>query len=276
MDLKLLKGNIKTNNIPNFLIFAVDEPVLAKQYINLMSSTLNKYFRYYDSAKEVIYEISTNIKDDYLYIILNDSEALRDDSIIETLINSNRNIIMYYSDSGDCSKINNKYLNFIVNFCKVDKYTTTAYLLKLLNNNKINVDQKKLETLVDYCNCNFSLCVNEIDKIITLGQENSNLLMDYMLNNGFSDYRKVDIFRFVQKILNRDVDAFNDLLKLDESPVSVLNLLYKQARSKLISSNNNYYSKLLKLCFELDSGIKDGSVDASTSLNYLLAKLLFN
>ena len=69
MDIKLLKTDILSNNIPNFLIFEVYEYALAEQYIDYISSTINKPIKLYYSSKEVIYDIETNLKEDYLYII---------------------------------------------------------------------------------------------------------------------------------------------------------------------------------------------------------------
>ena len=90
MDIKLLKNSILQNNIPKFLIFNAEEHTLCKQYIESMSTTLNKYHKYYDNADEVLYETSTNIKDDYLYIILND-----DKRVLETIVNGFSNAFLY-------------------------------------------------------------------------------------------------------------------------------------------------------------------------------------
>lgn len=273
MDLKLLKADILSNNIPNFIIFSVSEPVLSKQYLSKMSSTLNKYYKYYDSYKEVIYDVDYNIKEDFIYIILDDYEILDNPAILDKLIGYDRHIVAYYSSPEILyKKIQKKYLDYVVKFDAIDKPTIIAYLLKLLKTNKITIDQDKLATLVDYCNCNFSICINEIDKIITLNQENSNLLIDYIFNNGFSDYRKINIFNFIQKILNKDESVFYDLYKLDDSVITVFDLLYKQARIRFLKSGNKFYVKLMQLIFKLDCGIKDGSVNSDIAINYLLLK----
>ena len=77
MDIKELKSYISANNIPKFLIFNVENALLCKQYLVSISSTLGKHYKYYDTADEVLYETSTNLKDDYLYIILNDDKVLK-------------------------------------------------------------------------------------------------------------------------------------------------------------------------------------------------------
>ena len=271
MELKLLKSDIVSNNIPKFLIFNVEEPVLAKQYIQQMSSTLGKYYKYYDTIDEVLYETSTNLREDFLYVILNCD--IKNINQIEDLIKSNRHIILYLTSLDTKLEWYKKYKDFVVNFSHLDKYTIVAYLLKQLSLNRIIIDQDKIENLVDFCNCNFSLCVNELSKIITLNQDNSNILMDYMFNKGFSDYRKTNVFSFIQKILNKDKSLFEEISRLDDSIISIITILYNQAKNRLIKYNNNFYANIMQLCVELDCGIKDGTVNAESALDYLLMEV---
>lgn len=274
MEIKLLKNSIKTNMIPNFLIFVGDEQALAKQYIESISSTLNKYYRYYDSADEVLYETSTNLKEDFVYIIFNDEKVLKNLSYVDELVKTNRNVILYYTDYDSKESLFKTYRDYVVNFKKLDKYTILAYLMKRLKDSKIEVDQEKVEKLIDCCECNLGICLNELDKVISLGQASSNLLFDYMLENGFSDYRKVNIYKFIQKIVDNDSSAFNDLIKLDESIVGVLTLLHKSARKKLELVTDTRFVDILKTCSRLDSCIKDGTLSDTYVLDYLMLKVM--
>lgn len=276
MELSLLKADILSNNIPKFLIFNVEEPFLCKQYIQQMSNTLNKYYKYFDTADEILYETSSNFKEDYIYIALEDTNILKKCNYIDELIKTNRNIILYYNGMDKTSSFYNTYKKYIVNFSSVDKYTIVAYLLKAVKDdpNVQDISQDKLEELVDYCDCNFSKTMLEFEKIITLGQKKSTYVTDYMLHNGFSDYRKTNTFEFVQKILNKDESAFNDVLKITDSPITIFTILYKQARLRLLNTGNIVYSNIMQLCFNLDCGIKDGTVDANSALGYLLLKVM--
>lgn len=274
MEIKLLKNNIKSNMIPNFLIFVGEEQALARQYIESISNTLGKHFKYYTTADEVLYETSTNLREDFLYIILNDDKVLKNTTYVDELIKTNRNIILYYTDFDYNETLFKTYKDYVVNFKKLDKYTILAYLMKKLDMNKIEIDQEKVEKLVDYCDCNLGCCLNELDKIITLGQSNSNLLFDYMSNNGFSDFRNVNVYKFIQKIINKDKTTFEDLIKLDESIVGILTLLYKSARKSLENRTDKRYIDILKLCSKLDGAIKDGSVNSDYVLDYLLLKVM--
>ena len=146
--------------------------------------------------------------------------------------------------------------------------------MKQLEKSKIDISQDKIETLVDYCNCDLGCCMNELDKIIVLGQSNSNLVFKYLADKGFSDYRRTNIFTFLNKLLNKDVSVFDDASRLDENFIGLLVLLYKNARTRLLSTNNHRYAGIMQLCYKLDSCIKDGRLKDTYLLDYLLLKVM--
>ena len=274
MDIKELKSYISANNIPKFLIFNVENALLCKQYLVSISSTLGKHYKYYDTADEVLYETSTNLKDDYLYIILNDDKVLKNQNYITELKNTNRNVVLYYSELDIKSNFFSTNQSDIVTFKQLDKYTIVAYLMKQLEKSKIDISQDKIETLVDYCNCDLGCCMNELDKIIVLGQSNSNAVFKYLADKGFSDYRRTNIFTFLNKLLNKDISVFDDASRLDENFIGLLVLLYKNARTRLLSTNNHRYADIMQLCYKLDSCIKDGRLKDTYLLDYLLLKVM--
>lgn len=274
MDVKLLKANIANNNVPAFMIFSGEEQALCKQYIQKISSTINKYYKYYNSADEVLVEIDTNMREDFLYIILNDEQIIKKPQYIEALIKTGRNIIVYNTEYDSKVSIYKDYKDYCVIFKKIDKYSIVGYLMKLLKNNGIEISQDRLEKLVDLCECNLSYCLNELNKIIILDQKSSNVLFDFMITHNFPDYRKVNVFSAIQKLLKKDKSFLDDQIKMDESVVGLLTLIYRQAQSKLGSTNNIEYSNLMQICSLLDGGIKDGSINADYALDYLVLKVM--
>lgn len=269
MDIKLLKTDILSNNIPKFMIFIDNEYALCKQYIKYISNTTNKAYKYYNTADEVLYDITTNLKEDYVYIIYNDLSILKNLAYIDKLILTNKNIIVYYNEFNKCL---DKYKEYVVKFNKLDKYTILAYLIKVCNTNKVSITTNKLETLIDYCNCDLNICLNELDKIISLNQENSNILFDYMLNNGFSDYRHTSLDKLIDKILNNDISVYNDIYKINESPISILIALYNRAKYRFLSLKNTNDCKLMKCCSDLCQRIIDGTISDTYAIKYLLNK----
>lgn len=273
MNIKLLKTDILSNNIPNFLIFEVYEYALAKQYIDYISSTINKPTKLYYSSKEVIYDIETNLKEDNLYIIYNDKNVTIDDTLVDKLINSKRNIIIYYTELDRRSLFYKNNKNYIVEFKKLDKDTLLAYAIKLCKDKKCSIDQDKLVTLIEYCNNDLGILINELDKIFTLEQENSNVLAKYLLEEGFIDYRETNIFDFINLILNKDKKAFEYYLRINESPVNILINLFNISKKRFISSRNLFYKDIMKLSYNLYCRILSGTIDSSYSIKYLMLKV---
>lgn len=273
MNIKLLKTDILSNNIPNFLIFEVYEYALAKQYIDYISSTINKPIKLYYSSKEVIYDIETNLKEDNLYIIYNDKNVTIDDTLVDKLINSKRNIIVYYTELDRRSSFYKNNKNYIVEFKKLDKDTLLAYAIKLCKDKKCSIDQSKLITLIEYCNNDLGILINELDKIFTLEQENSNVLTKYLLEEGFIDYRETNIFDFINLILNKDKKAFEYYLRINESPVNILINLFNISKKRFISSRNLFYKDVMKLSYNLYCRILSGTIDSSYSIKYLMLKV---
>lgn len=274
MDIKLLKNSIFQNNIPNLMIFNVKESMLSKQYIDSIAKTLNVETRYFDKADEVIYNVTSNMREDFLYIIYNDESVLKNINYIEELNKfRERHIIIYFNDLDTKENLYKTYKDLVVTFEPLDKYTLVAYLMKQLDKNKIEVSQERIEKLVDFCDCRLGCCLNELDKIITLEQASSNMLVDYMFNNGFSDYRNTNVYSFVNKILNKDKSVFEDKFRFNDNIVSLLTILYNYTESRIkINYSDMRLADILELVSKLDSGIKDGTLNGDYILDYLLLK----
>lgn len=274
MDLRLLKADIQSNSVPTFLIFVDEEPTLCKQYIKYISDTLNKPYRYYDKADQVLYDIDTNIKDDYLFVIYGDDKVVKNPAYAEEFQKRKERNIIYLTHSVDKrTEFYKKNSKFIVEFPKLDKYTILNYLESMTKEGKVSVEEEKLLTLIDRCDCNLGECINETDKIVTLGQTDSNLLCDYMENDGFSDYRKTNIFNLIEKILHKDITAFDDLDRLYDSPVLVLYNMYFRARQLLLSTKMTGFASVMKLCRRVYEDLVNGKIGDRYALKYLMLEI---
>lgn len=273
MDIKLLKSCIFSNTIPNFLVFFVEEPALYRQYLNSISNTLNKDYEVYDTAREAIYDIESNIKDDHIYLIFDDTKISGEE--LSKLLDSGKNVILCYNDISSSQKLHgvlSKYSSNVVEFRKIDRDTLLAYAIKLCKNNKCSVDTDVLIKLIDCCNCDLGIMINELNKIFLLEQSNSNLLVNYLINEGFIDYRDISLDRFVNSVISRDYDSFVVGQKIEDSPVTVLTAVYNSALNKLKSTRAVQYSKLMGLCFNIQKGILDGTIDSKYAIRYLLLR----
>ena len=272
MELKELKRLIQTNLTPKFMIYNTTEPVLTRQYIEHISKMLNKHYRFFESIDEVLYETSVNIREDFIYVVLNDEKPLKNETYIDKIKQTGRYIILYYTELKD--EYVAKYDQYVVNFNKLDKYTILAYVMNLLKKNNIAVDQEKVLQLIEYCNESYSLTLNEIDKIIALNHASSNTVTDYMLENGFSDYRKTNVFKVIQKIIQNDKTVYNDLIKLDENIIGLFTIMYRQIKNRVAKKDDIRLITIMQLIIELDTKIKNGEISDKYALDYLLYRVM--
>ena len=274
MEIKELKNLILSNKVPELIIFDVIEPTLARQYIDKISDTTNKHPKFYDSAEEVIVEISTNLREDFLFIIYNDEKIFKNEDYLQQLKRENRNVILYFSSIDRKTSFYKNHIRDIVSFEKLDRLSILVYLQKRCKENKVEIDQDKLLSLIDYCDCDLGCVINEIDKIFTLHIENSNLLVDYMMNNGFSDYRKTNIYNFVNKIMKKDISVLEDYQKIDSSVVSLMYLIYTTARNYLIRGGvYSYYGDIISKSINIYNSIIDGSMSSDYALKHFLCEV---
>lgn len=273
MDIKLLKSDILCNNIPNFLIFNIEEYFLAKQYIEYISNTINKQAKYYFNYKEALYDIETNIKEDFLYIIYNDENLLKNFEYQDFSCYTDKNIILYFSNLDKKSSFYKKFEKYIVNFKKLDKNTLLAYAIKQCKVNKCSINQDKLIKLIEYCDNDLNILLNELDKIFILEQENSNILVDYLLDNNFIDYRETNLFDFINLILNRDIRAFEYFYRINESPITFLINMFNMSKKRLFSTRNLFYKDIMKLCYKVYCDILDGTFNSSYAISYIIMRI---
>ncbi len=272
MDIQDLRNKVYTNSIPNFLIFGGKEQFLCKHYITHISTTLNKHYKYYDTLEQVLHEASINIKEDFLYIVLNDKDALKNGVLIESAKSIGRNIILYYTDIDTFSQSLN---DNVVMFNPLDSATILAFLNKRLREGKVEVSIDLLQDLIEKCGNDLGCCVNEIDKIIALGFEKSNKVTSYMLNNGFSDFRDVQASDVAYKLLQNDHSVLKSIYKLGTSPISLLYIIYSMALKRLGGRDSARYVNILNKCFEIDCGIKDGTINSKHVIDYILLSILY-
>ena len=274
MNIKLLKASVLSNTIPNFLIFIQKDATLCRQYIDKIASTTNLPYRYYTELSNAIYEIETNIREDFLYCIYNDVKATKVDEYINFAKTCGRKIILVFDELDSSSDFYKKNADSIVSFDPVDRNSLCAYFTKVLSNNGIEIEQSKLFQIIDYCNTNLGIVTNEIDKIIVLGQRNSNVLADYLLKNCFPDYREVSIQSFAKKVVANDRSSFHDLVKLNGSVASILVYLYNYARAVLVKNSSKRCAVIMKLCTDMFYGIIDGKVSDTYALKYVLNEVI--
>ena len=255
------------------LMFIDNNHAFTKQYIVGISNTINKRPTYYDSVKSAINDLENSLLDDYFYIIHSDQLLYNVDIINKLMSYKYKNIVILYETIDKKSNLYKEFETYFVEFKQFDKYALYAYTKKLCKDHKCSIDQDKIFKLIDYCNCDLGILLNELDKIFILEQENSNILVDYMLENGFSDYRKFNVYNFISRVMSKDLSAFNLLYKIDDSTVGIIYSLYTTARKKFLDTKNTYFINVMKISMKTYQSIMNGSIDQKYALKLILSSL---
>lgn len=270
MTIELLKIDILSNNIPRFLIFVQREQELQHQYIDQISETLGLPKKFYSDANQMIYDITTGLADDQLYLLYDIKNT--SDKLLDTLKSYKQNIIVIVDDTTPST---NKFANNVVEFNKLDELTLLSYALKICKDAKIQVEQDKLLELVRCCDCNVGILKNELGKIVTLGQQNSNILFDYMMQNGFSDYRETTSDSIINKIMTYDSTVFDDIYKVSDSQVGMFIRLYNTQRYKFLQTRKVYFMRVMKLAFVYYSKVMELRSNDSNAFKMFLLELFY-
>ena len=278
MDIKTLKASILSHSAPRFLIFNSQEPTMAKQYIEGIADATNMAYKYFESTDEVIYDNATALRTPCISVVVDDTKPLKNPKYIESIAESNMYIILLYTNLDT-----KKYKDFVkanasrmVTFDKLDGMSLLNYATKRCADKNIKVSQDKLVRLVEYSNNDLGCLINELDKIFVLGQSNSDILADYMLKNGFSDYRLPDSDKFIRLILQESTDAFGYYERFNKSIDSAAMIAYKLY--SLYRENTSLPSKKklvgMRTCFHVYNGIVSGIMSDEYAVRYLMLELI--
>ena len=267
MDIKNLKENINKNAIPPFMIFNVKNGLLCKQYINVISKKINRFYKVYGSADEILYEIDNNIqKEEKLYIVLNDDKIIKNENYIQELINTNRPIILYFTELNKKDKFYKNNKQYIYDFEELDKDTLTRYVQKYLN-----IETYDIEEFIKRCDNNYGCCVNELDKMRYL---DDGTLRKYIKNKEYSNYKTVNTFEFVNKIIYKNKSAYEDIYCLNDNAMNIIITLYRIAKLKYKGNKDTRLIHIMQVCVDIENKIKRGDIGSEYVLDYLLLKTI--
>ena len=269
MEVKALKASILSNTIPHFLVFIQKEPKLCSMYLQSISSTVGTPIENGFSFDEFASSLSVE-REERIYVIRDDTDILKSEKCVDYIRKSGKYVFLVYDDLDKTCWLYKENKDLFVLFNTLDKYTLVLYAKKILSDNKVTVDQNKLLELADRCNCNLGIFLNEIDKIVTLGDANTELLVEYMLKSGFSDYRSIDMFVFINRFLDGDRNVVSDLVKINDSPTVILYNTYNLARKRFLSNGNKRYLQIMEMTSRLFNSVVDGSMSETVALKYLM------
>ena len=302
MELWELKDRISNNTIPNFLIFTGPELGLMDIYINQIAKILETKPKRVDNVTTVVSssKIFSLTPGNKYSIVRGDKSLLTSEKLQEKVKNLKDYLVVIYDTIDKRSKLYKDFEENIVNFNYMDEKT----LISLLSR-KVNLTKENLEWLIKACGYDYARCLLEIEKL-NLFDEDKNKLLDEFRRDGVIHSEIGDvIFQFIDAVMTRKKATawkLYELLKLKgESNIKIISLLYTNFKALLsvqfcreptventgltpYQININKHRKgiykdyelldIIKLLSKVDYDIKNGIIEESISIEFLLVKLL--
>lgn len=304
MDIKTIKQQIETNNIPNhILIFKyinkeLTSKFLCYQYLNEIIKIKNINVEY---VSDISY-INTNntlfgdIINDYLIILTTD----KFNSVDITLLNTKNIIIVCNDTTSECESI---FMDYIVQFPKLETWQIKDYVYSTLN----GVDKKYLDRMIDLCNFDIFRLDKEIEKLKLFTITEQPYIFQELISDGnFDDLSNETIFNLTNAILKKDknalVNIYTELNKIDCEPLGVVTILLNNIKNIIkiqLSPHSSpescglptnkywairknvcgYYNRNeLINCFlmlnNLDKQLKTGELEVSYFIDYIICHML--
>jgi len=303
MNVNELKSKIKSNTIPNFLIFTGEEIQIQRIYRNKIAETLKLPLIYCDTVKDVYGKINNNsfITTTCCYVVFEDKEFASEEKLWQLIKSKLKNniLILQYSKIDKRGKFYKQ--NDVVEFEKLDERLLVKYVQRDCNLNESNALD-----LINICENDYSRILLEIDKINNINGD-SNTVYKKLVNEGTIYKPPYDaIFDFVDAVLRRNGNLSFELLKisydLGENTLTLLSALYLNTKQvlqvqsctssdickstgltsfqvKCSREKSNYYSNgelvsLLKRIGETERGIKSGIIEEKYAIPNLLINTL--
>lgn len=247
MEVTELKAKIKSNKLPNFLIFTGDEWAVQNIYIRQIASR-NMEVRRIDSITDIISKLKNKSflsNQKLLYVVRDDKELMSNAKWwgrIEKLLGNNI-LILLITKPDKRTKFYNQYKNTFIEFKPLNEANLKKYVLKEIP----KASSKNIDTLITICEGNYGRILLELDKIkhwrVGYGKDKQELMPEdgallRLINDG-TIYKppKDAIFDFVDAVLDRKAQKAFELYEnckgVGEATLTLLTVLFNNAKAVL-------------------------------------------
>lgn len=311
MELIELKAHIKSNTIPNFLVFTGEDWAVQKIYIDQIAKVRNLPVKRMETVQEIIPKLGNKTfvtSNTTIYTVRDDEKFVKDDKQWEKIISllGNSMLILLLSHPDKRLKFFKVHEPAIVEFSALKPEILTKYIQK-----EIALSQKNCLKLVEVCEGNYGRILLEIDKIKQYAehfQDSSvNEFFRTLLEDGTIYTPPKDaIFDLVDAILDRDIPKVYSLYEqckaIGESTFAIMTVLFNNAKAVLQvqTCTNKDISKstgltgwqimnakkhldvyddeelinIIRLIARSENDIKTGQIDEKYVIDYLLVRVL--
>ena len=164
MDVSTLKAYIKSNRLPNYIIFAGDEWKVQEIYIQQIAKVTKRNVIRIDSITDIYSKLKNRsfVQKPAVYVVRDDKELMQNEKLqgqIETVLN--QNILIHLVTNLD--KRTRFYKSFKASICDFERLSDK--MLEKYTLREISLSKRNLERLIDICEHDFGKILLEIDKI---------------------------------------------------------------------------------------------------------------
>lgn len=226
MDIVTLKQDIENKTIKeDLVIFKItDNAFIPEQYINEISSILNKPIQYIDDL---------NTLNSYsLFNINNNIRVHRCDKI--SVANIKKEKYLYIITKSINKKVQEDLQEYIVEVPVLEEWQLKDFAYSMLE----GIKTEDLDWLINICKKDIYRINNEICKIKQFNKQQQQQLFNELKREGnFTDLSEYNVFNLTNAVINKDVQKINSVLteikSIDAEPIGVVTLL-AQGLEKLL------------------------------------------
>lgn len=309
MELSAVKAQIKNRKVSNFYIFTGEETQVQNIYINKIADVTGSSIVFADSLTEIYSNLfSRSLFDkNSCYVILDDEDFITNDKLwdIQLKIKDGVTLILKYTNIDKRSRFYNRFKNIIVEFNHLSENVMIKHIRK-----EIDLSESNCKRLIGLCESDWGRILIEVDKIKNYADAlklDDEIAFRELLNQKAIYQPPQDaIFDLVDAILRRKLKLSFQLLQecinINENTFAILSVLYNNARQvlqvqtcegrnieqstgltawqvKCAKERCGYYSiddltYLIQIISKIDNGIKNGLIEESVAIPYLIVNLM--
>lgn len=306
MTIQELHNQIMDKHITdNLFIFIGPEYFVQHVYIEKIAQIKNLNIKYTDDFNSIQASLDSSslFKEYNLYVIQDDMELLKHERVWKE-INPGKNIIIFKYSS---LVKNSKFLNYFSEKSIIFEKLSQNVLINRLKPTGLSIDN--IKKLIEIGDNNYGQILLELDKVKQAANGSNNLDYYFITLDAQGAFHKniSDItFDFIDYLVTRDIQnslkLYQQLKQIGESNIKLLSLLYTTFKVILLiqtchtsdiceSTGIQYYQLkmnqnkigyygvqelvfILKLIQKIDTNIKQGNMEETISIDYLLSNIL--
>ena len=246
MEVQELKQLIKSNELPNFLIFTGEEYKVQQIYIEQIAKVKKLPIHRADSMEEIWGELNSKslFEETALYLLRDDKDLLTNEKLYSKITDVlGKNMLILTLTSADKRlKMLKVYKDSIVEFKALKSDILKRYIQK-----EIPLSDRNCEILMEICDYNYGHCLLEIDKIkkwreLFIKDKEEPIPFDgaflHLLNDGAIYVPPRDtIWDFIKTFLQHKpeqaYELYTELKELQTPTFAILTNLYNNAKQVL-------------------------------------------